>query len=169
MKLGELKWSPGQLVELKNVLILKDGRKELVRGELLFRDGILCDAEKVFFDEKRLPDIIIDFDADGGDDDHNCVVASPGLIDLQINGAYGCDFTGVTDDENRVAEALVHVSENLPRHGVTAYCPTIVTTHNEVYDSILKKFNSAMIENNRGATRSRVLGAHLEGPFIRYV
>src|SRR5690349_6510532 len=45
---------------------------------------------------------------------------SPGLIDLQLNGAFGLDFT--VDPA-----ALWTVAAQLPRYGVTAFLPTIIT------------------------------------------
>ena len=49
------------------------------------------------------------------------LVLAPGFIDLQLNGAYGIDFTTAPD---RLWEAAAE----LPRHGVTAFLPTIVSS-----------------------------------------
>ena len=46
---------------------------------------------------------------------------APGFIDLQINGAFGDDFT---DDP----ESVWRVAEMLSRYGVTAFLPTIITS-----------------------------------------
>lgn len=150
-------WSQDKLVQLKNLRIVLPGRKELINDDLLIRNGRLCNAEKIFFDEKRQPDIIID-----------CLglVASPGLIDLQLNGAYGRDFTSEYD---KLDDTLPYVSEKITRHGVTAYCPTIITAPSDVYKTVLNGFGKARERNNEGCRRARVLGVHLEGPFIRLV
>src|SRR5262249_43276269 len=47
----------------------------------------------------------------------------PGLIDLQVNGAGGVDLTSATD----LANAVGAVARTLAAHGVTAFCPTIVS------------------------------------------
>jgi N-acetylglucosamine-6-phosphate deacetylase len=54
-----------------------------------------------------------------------CIV-TPGFIDLQINGAFGHDFS-----EN--PETIWDVGEMLPRYGVTSFLPTIVTSPPSVF------------------------------------
>ncbi len=78
----------------------------------------------------------------------------PGLVDIQVNGAFGIDFSDPTADIDRAAAEL-------PRFGVTAFLPTVVTSSLEVYPSILA--------NLRARTRSasaRILGVHVQGPFL---
>ena len=45
----------------------------------------------------------------------------PGFIDLQLNGAFGDDFT-------EAPETIWRVAEGLPRWGVTSFLPTIITS-----------------------------------------
>ena len=49
------------------------------------------------------------------------LILAPGFIDLQFNGAFGDDFTADPGTIWRVAEGL-------PRYGVTAFLPTIITS-----------------------------------------
>src|SRR5207237_4783558 len=49
---------------------------------------------------------------------------APGLIDVQVNGAGGVDLTSAEDP----AGALQHVARTLAAHGVTAFCPTVVSS-----------------------------------------
>ncbi len=44
-----------------------------------------------------------------------------GLVDIQVNGAYGFDFT--TDPTS-----IWDVARLLPRHGVTAFLPTVISS-----------------------------------------
>lgn len=82
-------------------------------------------------------------------------VIAPGLIDLQINGAFGHDFT---EDPTSITD----VSRRLPSTGVTAFLPTIVTSNpacaveaDEVLRSVQGTWPGAV-----------PLGLHLEGPVI---
>ena len=58
----------------------------------------------------------------------------PGLIDLQINGGFGADFTSQPEKGSVVGK-------NLPRFGVTSFLITLVSQPLENYDKILKAFD----------------------------
>lgn len=47
-------------------------------------------------------------------------------------------------------------------HGVTSFCPTIVTSPVDIYHSILPQ----IVQRAGGKHGATVLGLHLEGPFI---
>jgi N-acetylglucosamine-6-phosphate deacetylase len=80
-------------------------------------------------------------------------VAAPGFVDLQVNGFAGVDFlTADTAGYRRAGEALL-------RTGVTSYQPTFITTPEE-------PLAAALHEVPRGTCGPRVMGAHLEGPFL---
>jgi len=81
----------------------------------------------------------------------------PGLIDLQVNGAGGMDLTSAEKPDLAVAE----VARVLARHGVTAFCPTIITSPP---DAILSRLGAYGPKSHPGGAES--LGAHLEGPFL---
>jgi N-acetylglucosamine-6-phosphate deacetylase len=84
-------------------------------------------------------------------------LAVPGFVDAHINGIAGVDFlTADTDGHARAAEALAAV-------GVVAYQPTLVSSPPEAYDAPLAAAAAAMAASDGGA---RVLGVHLEGPFL---
>jgi N-acetylglucosamine-6-phosphate deacetylase len=78
----------------------------------------------------------------------------PGFIDLQINGAFGVDLTAEPT-------GISTLSQHLPRHGVTAFLPTIITSPLERYSDILASCDLTPAES--GACP---LGLHLEGPFL---
>ena len=84
-------------------------------------------------------------------------VLTPGLLDLQINGAYGVDF----------AEARPHdwraVRSALLRSAVTAFAPTLITAAPARLAASLLDVEAAAREPVHGA---RILGAHVEGPFL---
>src|SRR5260221_14392030 len=53
--------------------------------------------------------------------DASGLLLSPGFIDLQLNGAFGQDFTAAP-------QTIWEVGSKLPRYGVTAFLPTIITS-----------------------------------------
>ena len=80
-------------------------------------------------------------------------VATPGFVDLQVNGFAGVDL------QSADAEGFRHVGEALLRTGVTAYRPTFVTAPEADLVAALRSLPAA-------APGARILGAHLEGPFL---
>jgi N-acetylglucosamine-6-phosphate deacetylase len=83
-------------------------------------------------------------------------VLVPGLIDLQINGCFGVDF--VAADPAGWAE----VSARLPETGVTSFVPTFITA--PVPDLVAGLRRTAALPADLGG--ARVLGVHVEGPFL---
>ena len=80
-------------------------------------------------------------------------IAVPGLVDLQVNGFGGVDFA--TADEagyRRAGEALLET-------GVTAFQPTLITGPEADLVEALRAIPA-------DAAGPRILGAHLEGPFV---
>lgn len=86
-------------------------------------------------------------------------VLTPGLIDLQINGCFGADFAAADDAD---WDKVVH---ELPRFGVTAIQPTIITNP---IPALVESIEHAGRNRVRLASTpgTRLLGLHLEGPFI---
>jgi N-acetylglucosamine-6-phosphate deacetylase len=85
--------------------------------------------------------------------------AFPGFVDLQVNGFLGVDFAGPDLAEEQFAEACLGVLHR----GVAAFLPTIITCPADVCRRNLSLIAKAM---RRGNLEGRVLGIHLEGPFI---
>ena len=80
-------------------------------------------------------------------------VAVPGFVDLQVNGFGGVDFLDASSADYRVAgDALLET-------GVTAFLPTLITSPEE-------ELLGALREVPGGEARPRILGVHLEGPFL---
>ena len=80
-------------------------------------------------------------------------IASPGFVDLQVNGFAGVDlFSADAEGYRRAGEALLEC-------GVTAYQPTFITSPEP-------ELVGALQEVPLNGAAPRILGAHLEGPFI---
>ncbi|ETN61953.1 N-acetylglucosamine-6-phosphate deacetylase [Anopheles darlingi] len=137
-----------QLTQFRNCRVLRN--HQLVTDDLWVRNGKIIDPEKVFFDEKLSADQQIDC--------HGAIIA-PGFIDLQINGGYGVDFSF---DVNTVEQGVAKVAKGLLAHGVTSFCPTLVTSPSATYHTVLPRI-PRQAGGRHGAT---VLGCHVEGPFI---
>jgi N-acetylglucosamine-6-phosphate deacetylase len=81
-------------------------------------------------------------------------IASPGFVDLQVNGFGGVDFFSADrGGYERAGEALL-------QSGVTAYQPTFITSPEDELEAALHELPQD------GDRAPHVLGAHLEGPFL---
>jgi N-acetylglucosamine-6-phosphate deacetylase len=81
----------------------------------------------------------------------------PGLIDLQVNGCFGVDLAEVD------AAGWARVVQRLPETGTTAFLPTFVTAPVGELSEALRWAAGFVADPPTGA---RVLGVHLEGPFL---
>jgi len=83
----------------------------------------------------------------------------PGPIDLQVNGFLGIDFSSPDLSEESFAKAC----RELLRQGTAAFTPTLITSPPDVYSHNLPLIARVM---EQPEFRGRLLGLHLEGPFI---
>jgi N-acetylglucosamine-6-phosphate deacetylase len=87
----------------------------------------------------------------------------PGLVDLQVNGYFGVEL----GDADPVGWA--EVVRRLPETGTTAFLPTFITSPVDEMVAALRAtagFAPGLTGSNGKPAGSRVLGVHLEGPFI---
>lgn len=83
---------------------------------------------------------------------------APGLVDLQVNGAFGFE---VGDDPT----ALRELAARLPATGVTSFLPTLVSRGSAAYSAAFAAYDT-FAATAAPATSARVLGLHLEGPLL---
>ncbi len=83
-------------------------------------------------------------------------IAVPGFVDLQLNGYGGVDLLNAEVDE------IIAMGQRLLRDGVTAYQPTLITSDLDQ----LQRAMLAIDEAKQARDGSRILGIHLEGPFL---
>lgn len=83
-------------------------------------------------------------------------IAAPGFVDMQVNGFAGVDFASAQSaDYDTVGAALAAT-------GVTAYQPTLITLPEESTAAALR----ALAEHRPTGPAPRIIGMHLEGPFL---
>jgi len=87
-------------------------------------------------------------DADG-------LLLTPGFIDMQFNGGFGDDFTA---DPTTIWQ----VAAGLPRWGVTALLPTVITSPLER----IAQAQQVVLSEPAGFRGATPLGLHVEGPFL---
>ncbi|XP_033499768.2 N-acetylglucosamine-6-phosphate deacetylase [Epinephelus lanceolatus] len=140
--------SDAPITQFINCRILRNHK--LQREDLWVREGRILDPEKLFFDEQGYADKRVDCEGS---------IIAPGFIDVQINGGYGIDFSQASED---VSSGVSFVAKKILEHGVTSFCPTLVTSPPDVYHKVLPQVKV----HNGGKHGAGVLGFHLEGPFI---
>jgi len=85
-------------------------------------------------------------------------IVLPGFIDEHIHGANGSDAM------DKDLAALSNIADSLAREGTTSFLATTMTMSRSKIADALKTVGGYISENRREG--ARILGAHLEGPFI---
>ena len=116
----------------------------------IFHEGRLQEAYLSFNDKINKIDI-------SGPENKNLPIVISGFIDLHVHGGGGCD----------IMEAGISIETVASTHAKFGTTSFLATTMTAPFDEIEKSF-LAMKEtySNRGKGQSRILGVHLEGPFI---
>ncbi len=83
------------------------------------------------------------------------LIISPGFIDLQINGGFGIDLLSDPD-------GMWEMARLLPRHGVTAFLPTIITSPPSETAAAMR----ALAQRPSDRVGAEPLGLHFEGPML---
>lgn len=107
----------------------------LIRGNDLVNEdlwvssqtGKIISSQAAFFDELTLPDSSIDL---GGR------IVSPGLIDVQLNGGFGFNFSTLLEDTAQYGKKVLGVNKKLVTTGVTSYVPTLTSQRPELYQKV---------------------------------
>lgn len=129
--------------------------KAIINGKIILKDRIV-EGKSIMFEEEiidiadEVPAGIELIDAKGG-------YIGAGLIDIHIHGAGGADAMDANED------TIETISEMIAKFGVTSFLPTTMTMSQELIESALHQIQIAMKKQGKGA---KVLGCHLEGPFI---
>ena len=88
------------------------------------------------------------------------VLLTPGFCDIQNNGAFGVDLVAPA-----LTVADIHrLNHRLLQEGITAWCPTIITSSPDLIRRNLGILRKACEESE--LTTACIIGFHLEGPYI---
>jgi N-acetylglucosamine-6-phosphate deacetylase len=117
--------------------------KQLESGTIVVENGKIELVVRQLLPNGNLPETV-----------HDAEFVTPGLIDLQVNGALGLEV-------GQSAEAIETISKWLPSTGVTGWLPTIVTSPADFYPTAFERWSQ--VDSSIGATP---LGLHLEGPYF---
>ncbi len=153
----------GMLIEADH--IVPGDLTTIAQGHILVRDGVIAAVGEG--PPPGRPDVRLDSG-----------VLVPGFVDLQVNGYFGAELEAVRPDEWRM------IAARLPETGTTAFMPTFITAPIAQLASALRRAAPLARESAQRAgyaeyagqpghaeyagrvPGARVLGVHLEGPFI---
>jgi len=88
----------------------------------------------------------------------DCGVLAPGLVDLQVNGYFGVDLAEADP------AGWERVVQGLPATGVTSFLSTFISAPLEALVAVMGR--TAARAATAGTPCARILGVHLEGPFL---
>jgi len=128
--------------------------RSLIAKRIYTENGLIENGSVTVSDERIL--------RIGGDPAAACIdfgnaTIIPGLIDTHIHGGGGFDAMDATP------EAICALAEHKAREGVTAFCPSTVTTSLVKTKQALRAVMEAARVNTKGA---RLLRTFCEGPYI---
>jgi N-acetylglucosamine-6-phosphate deacetylase len=135
---------PDLLIAADRVVPATPGSGVIAPGYVRVADGVI--TEVASGPAPAPPDV----QADSG-------LLLPGLVDLQVNGYFGAELRTAGPDE------WAMVAARLPETGTTAFLPTFITAPLSELGAALRSARELVPALDGGA---RVLGIHLEGPFI---
>ncbi|MBQ4527870.1 MAG: N-acetylglucosamine-6-phosphate deacetylase [Clostridia bacterium] len=113
--------------------------------------NVICDGDRITSVGGNSSDKDV-FDATG-------LYVLPGLVDIHTHGGFGGDYMDATEES--FDKALSFQSQN----GITSVLATSMTAPVEEIELMLEMTRKYM---KRTDTPTRVVGAHLEGPYISY-
>lgn len=136
-----------------NSLVIKGGTcitpEDVIEpGVVVVRDGVIVSVDAM--GAKEVPPESQVIDASG-------LYVCPGFIDIQMNGAAGFDVLDATK------EALETIARFNVSHGTTSFLPTLVSSPIETMTTV---FEHARNLRGKSLSGSKILGLHIEGPYI---
>lgn len=132
--------------------------KAIINGKLVTLNGVIENKALVF--NETIQHIQTEVPIDCDVIDAKGMYIAPGLIDVHVHGSCGADTMDQT------TEAIKLMSAGIAKNGVTSFLPTTMTMSPKDIYGALDVVRECMGQSLNGA---KVLGAHMEGPFINMI
>ncbi|GMH78104.1 hypothetical protein TL16_g07669 [Triparma laevis f. inornata] len=148
--------SPSPPLLFTNCLLLNPLNSSPTPRNLLVVDGLIVDEKEYFYNKSAtLNPVVVDCEGK---------VLMPGMIDVQINGSHGCDYSSLSN-----GFMIMHSRLELLKTGCTSHCPTLVSlSKKEEYHGILPQLVNPPSPYDSSHyvvdVVSENIGIHLEGP-----
>ncbi|KAH8647355.1 n-acetylglucosamine-6-phosphate deacetylase [Xylariales sp. PMI_506] len=122
--------------------------------------GIICHSSLKDLKEDEADVTIVDLQGK---------ILAPGFIDVQINGAFGFDFSNLDciTNPDKFQKDLHELNQRLIQTGTTSYLPTMTSQFSKTYHHALP-FLGPTGASRRPSIGAESLGAHCEGPFFAH-
>jgi N-acetylglucosamine-6-phosphate deacetylase len=133
-------------------------RRLLTPAEVIEHPVLVVEDDRILAVGERAH---ISLPADARHYDFPDAILAPGFIDIHIHGGSGHDVME-TD-----SSALAAIEQGMLRHGVTSYLATTVTAPLPATLKSLEHLGKST-RSRANRTGARLLGIHLEGPFISH-
>lgn len=132
--------------------------KAIINSRLIVGDEVLKDRVVIF--DNNIVDIVDVVDSSKYAnceiiDAQNCYLSS-GFIDIHIHGS------GDADTMDGTFEAIEKISTTIIQTGTTSFLATTMTMSSEDIDKALQNVK----QNRQTVTGAKIIGVHMEGPFI---
>jgi len=130
-------------------------------GDIVTPDGVLKGGALTIDDAGDIAQVGAGRTASArsGDIDAAGLLVLPGFVDMHVHGGGGADFMHGTP------EAVRQVARTHARFGTTGLLATTMTASREDTDRAITAALTVM-EKGQGQDEARILGVHLEGPYI---
>ncbi|MCL2832317.1 MAG: N-acetylglucosamine-6-phosphate deacetylase [Treponema sp.] len=123
---------------------------------VLVEDALISDVfSQRRFDQRHFNKNVKIINVDG------CYIV-PGFIDTHIHGFGGYGSEDAFESEEKGINSILEMSRNLAQFGVTSFNPTIFPDTPEKLIGAVRAISSAAGKE----TGARIMGLHMEGPFI---
>ncbi|MFN2340670.1 MAG: N-acetylglucosamine-6-phosphate deacetylase [Halanaerobium sp.] len=136
-------------------------KKLIKNANIILVDKVINNASLVFNEETALIEKVASYELEAEAEmeviEAEGAYLAPGMIDIHIHGGGGFDTMDASP------QALNEISKVLAAHGVSSFLPTTMTMAAEDIHAALENIRAA---KKKGTTGARVLGTHVEGPFI---